>query len=114
MQYKWTFTKHFTLSTATVACRIWWCPGPLLDCMPPTKFKYWAWSGVWWSWLLDIRCLWRHNMTSYSRLQINVLVKFVDTTYILFYTHSPYSYNVSLYQPSTLGDRSKIQHSTLW
>jgi len=32
--------------------------------------------------LLDIRCLWRHNMTSYSRLQINVLAKFVDTTCI--------------------------------
>jgi len=26
---------------------VWWCPGRLLDCMPPTKFWYWAvaWSG---------------------------------------------------------------------
>jgi len=37
-------------------------------------------------------------MTSYSRLQTTVLTKFVDTTRILFYMHSPYSllYNVSL------------------
>jgi len=34
--------------------------------------------------LLDIRCLWRHNMTSYSRLQNNVLAKFVDTTTCIF------------------------------
>ena len=38
--------------------------------------------GVWWSFLLDIRGLWRHNMTSYSRLQTNVLAKFVETTCI--------------------------------
>jgi len=37
-------------------------------------------SGVWWWLLLDIRCLWRHNMTSYSRLQTKVLAMFVDTT----------------------------------
>jgi len=35
-------------------------------------------------------------VTSYSRLQTSVLAKFVDTTCILFYTHSPYSlYSVS-------------------
>jgi len=39
-------------------------------------------SGVWWSFLLDIRCLWRHNVMSYSRLQTNVLAKFVDITCI--------------------------------
>jgi len=38
-----------------------------------------------------IRCLWRHNMTSYSRLQTNAMTKFVDTTCIFSYTHSPYS-----------------------
>jgi len=32
-------------------------------------------SGVWWSLLLDIRCLWHHNMRSYSRFQSNVLAK---------------------------------------
>ena len=56
-------------------------------------------SGIWWSLLLDICNLWGHNMTSYSRLQTNVLAKFVDTNWILFYTHSPCSflYNVSLW-----------------
>ena len=39
-------------------------------------------SGIWWPLLLDIRCLWRQNMTPYSRLQTNVLAKFVDTTCI--------------------------------
>jgi len=34
-------------------------------------------SGVWWSLLPDICCLWRHNPTSYSRLQTNVVTKFV-------------------------------------
>ena len=38
--------------------------------------------GLWWSLWLVIRCLWRHSMTSYSRLQTNVLAKFVDTTCI--------------------------------
>jgi len=37
-------------------------------------------------------------MTSYLRLQINVLTKFVDATCLLFYMPSPYSllHNVSL------------------
>jgi len=57
---------------------IWGCLGRLLDWMPPSQFMVLS-SGVKWSLLLDIRCLWRHNMTSYSRLQTNVLAKFVDT-----------------------------------
>jgi len=40
---------------------------------------------------MDIRSLWCHNMRSYSRLQTNVLAKFVCATCMLFYTHSPYS-----------------------
>ena len=39
-------------------------------------------SGVLWSLLMDMRCICRHHMTSYSRLQTNVLVKCVDTTCI--------------------------------
>jgi len=34
-------------------------------------------------------------MTSYLRLQTNILAKFVNTTCILFYTHSPYSLSVA-------------------
>jgi len=33
-----------------------------------------------WSLLPNIRCLWCHDMTSYARLQTNVLAKLVDTT----------------------------------
>ena len=60
-------------------------PGATSDYMPPYRILVLS-SGVWWSLLLDIRCLWRHSMTSYSRLQTNVLAKFVDITCILFYT----------------------------
>jgi len=51
--------------------------------MPPYQILVLS-SGVgpWWSLLQHIHCLWRHNMTSYSRLYTNVLAKFVDTTYI--------------------------------
>jgi len=47
---------------------VWWCRGRLLDSMPLYKILVLS-SGVWWSLLLDIHCLWRHNTTSYSRLQ---------------------------------------------
>jgi len=64
-----------------IVAEVWWCPGRLLDWMPPYQILVLS-SGVWWSLLLDIRCLWRRNMTSYSRLQTNVLAKFVDATCI--------------------------------
>jgi len=47
---------------------VWWCPMRLLNWMPPYQMLVLS-SGVWWRLLLDICCLWRHNMTSYSRLQ---------------------------------------------
>ena len=77
---------------------VWWCPGRLLDCMPPTAYQIVVLrSSVWWSLLLDIRCLQSHNLTSYWRFQTNILAKFIDAI-ILFYTHSTYSllYNVPL------------------
>jgi len=43
------------------------------------------------SFALGVRCLWRHNLTSYSCFQTNVLAKFLYTICILiFYTHFPY------------------------
>jgi len=36
-------------------------------------------SGVWWSLVFGVPCLWRHNVTSYSCFQTNILAKFVDT-----------------------------------
>ena len=45
-------------------------------------------SGVWWSFVFCILCLWCHNLTSYSCFQTNVLAKFFDMICIFFYTHS--------------------------
>ena len=81
-----------------VACRGLVIPGVTAWLYAPLQILVLN-SGVWWSLLLDIRWWWRHSMTSYSRLQTNVLAKFVDATCILFYTYSPCSllYNVSLW-----------------
>jgi len=45
-----------------------------------------SFSGIWWSFVIGVRCLWRHNLTSYSCFQ----AKFVDIKGIFFDTHSPY------------------------
>ena len=47
-------------------------------------------SGIWWSFVFGVRCLWRHNLTSYSCLQTNVLAKFIDIICIFFYIHAPH------------------------
>jgi len=60
---------------------VWWFPERLLDWMPPYQILVLS-SGVWWSLFLAMHCLWRHSMTLYSRLQTNVLPKFVHTTCI--------------------------------
>jgi len=49
-----------------------------------------SFSGIWWRFLFGVRCLWRHNLTSYSCFQTNVLGRFVDIICIFLYTHSPY------------------------
>jgi len=72
-----------------------------------------------WSLLLDIRCLWCHNTTSYSRLQTNVLAKFVDTTCIFFYCTrtllTPYCtiYRCDEHKLSTLQVRRPEQNTAL-
>jgi len=63
---------------------VWWGPGRLLDWMPPFQILVMS-SGVWWLLLLIFFCLWRHNITSYSRWQTNVLSKFFDTTCIFVF-----------------------------
>jgi len=45
-----------------------------------------SFTGVWWSFVFGVRCLWRHNLTSYSCFQ----AKFVDRIGLFFFTHSPY------------------------
>jgi len=67
-----------------VACRGLVMPGATawLDTpLPNSSIEQWRKPMV--VILPNIRCLWRHDMTSNSRLQTNVLVKFVDTTCIL-------------------------------
>ena len=49
-----------------------------------------SFSDVWWSFLYRVRCLWRHNLTSWSCFQNKVLAKFVDVICIFFYIHCPY------------------------
>ena len=48
-----------------------------------------SFNGIWWSFAFGVRCLRRHNWTSYYCFQTNVLAKFVDILCIFFYTHSP-------------------------
>ena len=42
------------------------------------------------SFVFGARCSWRHNLTSESCFQTNVLAKFVDIMCICFYMHFPY------------------------
>ena len=43
-----------------------------------------SFSGIWWSFVCGVRSLWRHNLTSYSCFQTNVLAKFVDIICMFF------------------------------
>ena len=49
-----------------------------------------SFNDIWWWFVFGVRYLWRHNLTSYSCFQTNVLWKFVDIIGLFFYTHSPY------------------------
>jgi len=55
------------------------------------SWVFFSFSGMWWSFAFGVRCLWRHNLTTYSCFQTNVLAKFVDKVcFFFFYNHSPY------------------------
>ena len=56
------------------------------------NFSWWGFSfrGIWWSFVFAVCCLWRHNLTSYSCFQTNLLAKFVDIICIFFCIDSPY------------------------
>jgi len=54
------------------------------------SWRRFSFSSMWWSFLFHVRCLWRHNWTSYSCFQTSVLAKFVDTICIFFHTYCPY------------------------
>ena len=78
-----------------------------------------SFCGVWWSFqfVFGVRCLWRHNLTSYSCSQTNVFAKFVDTICTFCYTHSPYfmcdctEYKLSALQV-TISEENKLNATT--
>jgi len=43
-----------------------------------------------WPFVFGVRCLWRHNLKSFTCFQTNVLAKFVDIICTFFYIHTPY------------------------
>ena len=45
---------------------------------------------IWWSFVFGVRCLCRHNLTSFPFFQTNVLTKFVDIICIFFYIRIPH------------------------
>jgi len=47
---------RFITTPSQWRAEVWSCPGRLLDWMPPYQILVLS-SGVWWSLLLDIRCL---------------------------------------------------------
>ena len=58
------------------------------------------------SFVFGARCLWRHNLTSFSCFQTNVLAAFLDIICTIFCTQSLYFCVIALnmnYQPSRLG-----------
>ena len=76
-----------------------------------------SFRGIWWSFAFGVRCLWRHNLTSYSCVQTNVFTKFVDTMCIFFYTHllcvmcHSTEYKLSALQVTTL-EENKLNATT--
>ena len=51
---------------------------------------------VWWLFVYGLRCLWRHNLTSFPCFQTNVLAKFVDIIMHIFLHPLPL-FHVSLH-----------------
>jgi len=72
---------------------------------------------IWWLFVFGVRCLWRHNLTSFPCFQTNVLAKFVDIVCIFFYIHSTYfkcrctEYELSALQVM-LSEKNKLNATT--
>ena len=95
----------------------WWCPGRLAGLYAPYQILVLN-SGVWYPLLLDIRSLWRHNMTTYSRFYASVW-RNILTQHAYYATRTLFTRCCTMchcsehnYQRSKLGDRRKIKHST--
>jgi len=76
-----------------------------------------SFSGIWWTFVFGVRCLWRQNLTSYSCFQTNILAKFVDIIRIFFDTHYPHfmchwtEYKVSTLQV-TISEENTLNATT--
>ena len=69
---------------------------------------------IWWSF---VRCLWRHNLTSFPCFQTNVLAKFVDIKCIFLYIYSLSLYIIAMtYKISALqvrlSEKNKFKATT--
>ena len=78
-----------------------------------------SFSGIWWSFVFGVSSLWRHNLTSFSCFQTNVLAKFVVIICIFFYTQSPYfmchctEYKLSAALQVRISQEKKLNATTL-
>jgi len=76
-----------------------------------------SFSGISWPFSFSVRSLWRHNLTSYSCFETNVLAKCADIIGIFFYTPSPYCmchctrYKISALQVG-ISDENKLSPTT--
>jgi len=72
---------------------------------------------LWWSFVFGVRCLWRHNLTSFPCFQTHVLAKFVDIKCIFLYIYSlslyiiAMTYKISALQV-TLSEKNKFKATT--
>jgi len=55
-------------------------------------------SVIWRSFVFGVRCLWRHNLTSFPCFQTNVLAKFVDIIWYAYFLHPLPLYELSALQ----------------
>jgi len=96
----WQNNASVTEKSVPITCPIISTPGSgkrRQGCSKPYSgvSKKFSWGGfwlriIWWSFVFGLRCLWRHNLTSFPRFQTNVLAKFVDIIMHIFYIHSPF------------------------
>jgi len=74
-------------------------------------------SVIWWSFVFGVRCLWRHNLTSFPCFQTNVLAKFVDVMMHIFLHPLPlFLRHCTEYKPSAvqvrLSEENKLNATT--
>jgi len=85
-RWEWSlaFISMFKLKYVSFACSNLICQShSLYDASPDQRCTQkifiggGSFSGIWWSFVFAVSCLWHHNLTSYSCFQTNLLAKFV-------------------------------------